>query len=145
MAFEATYGWGWFADLLADVGIDAHMAHPLATKAIASARVYTLLHEAGLFPPSASALRAGTDVLSYVSAFVAPLVRSDGRAPFIGIGIGAAAVASLRWFPRTADSHLRGCAAAFVASAVFSVIPSVPMATITVWVKIILKFAPVRK
>jgi transposase len=30
---------GWFADLLADAGIAAHMAHPLATKAIAAARV----------------------------------------------------------------------------------------------------------
>ena len=33
VAFEATYGWGWFADLLADVGIPAHMVHPKATKA----------------------------------------------------------------------------------------------------------------
>jgi hypothetical protein len=39
VAFEATYGWGWFADLLADAGLPAHMAHPLATKAIATARV----------------------------------------------------------------------------------------------------------
>lgn len=39
VAFEATYGWGWFADLLADAGIEAHMAHPLATKAISSGRV----------------------------------------------------------------------------------------------------------
>ncbi len=39
VAFEATYGWGWFADLLSDAGIPAHMAHPLATKAISSARV----------------------------------------------------------------------------------------------------------
>jgi transposase len=39
VAFEATYGWGWFADLLEDVGIPAHMAHPRANKAIASARV----------------------------------------------------------------------------------------------------------
>jgi hypothetical protein len=38
VAFEATYGWGWFADLLSDVGIPAHMAHPPATKAISSAR-----------------------------------------------------------------------------------------------------------
>lgn len=37
VAFEATFGWGWFADLLADAGIPAHMAHPLATKAISSA------------------------------------------------------------------------------------------------------------
>jgi transposase len=39
VVFEATFGWGWFADLLADAGIPAHMAHPLATKAISSARV----------------------------------------------------------------------------------------------------------
>jgi transposase len=39
VAFEATIGWGWFADLLADVGVAAHMAHPLATRAIATARV----------------------------------------------------------------------------------------------------------
>ena len=39
VAFEATYGWGWFADLLANAGIEAHMAHPLATKAIGAGRV----------------------------------------------------------------------------------------------------------
>lgn len=39
VAFEATYGWGWFADLLGELGLPAHMAHPLATKAISSARV----------------------------------------------------------------------------------------------------------
>src|SRR2546426_10508753 len=39
VVFEATHGWSWFADLLADVGIEAHMAHPLATKAIAAGRV----------------------------------------------------------------------------------------------------------
>ncbi len=39
VAFEATYGWSWFADLLADAGIPAHMAHPLATKAIGAGRL----------------------------------------------------------------------------------------------------------
>src|SRR5438105_13257285 len=39
VAFEATFGWGWFADLLRDAGVEVHMAHPLATKAIANARV----------------------------------------------------------------------------------------------------------
>jgi transposase len=34
-----TTWWGWFADLLADAGIEAHMAHPLATKAIGAGRV----------------------------------------------------------------------------------------------------------
>ena len=27
VAFEATYGWGWFADRLADLGLAAHMSH----------------------------------------------------------------------------------------------------------------------
>jgi len=39
VAFEATFGWGWFADLLQDAGVEAHMSHPLMTKAIACARV----------------------------------------------------------------------------------------------------------
>ncbi len=72
VAFEATYGWGWFADLLADTGIAAHMSHPLATKAIASARVKNdaidartlahllrtnLLPEAWIAPPEAREAR----------------------------------------------------------------------------------------
>jgi len=47
VAFEATYGWGWFADLLADAGIEAHMAHPLATKAIGAGRVKNDAIDAG--------------------------------------------------------------------------------------------------
>ena len=39
VAFEATFGWGWFAELLKDAGVAAHMAHPRDTKAIANARV----------------------------------------------------------------------------------------------------------
>lgn len=39
VVFEAAYGWSWFADLLVDVGIEPHMAHPLATKAISAGRV----------------------------------------------------------------------------------------------------------
>jgi transposase len=72
VAFEATYGWSWFADLLADAGIAAHMAHPLATKAIAAARVKNdavdaktlahllrtnLLAEAWIAPPDAREAR----------------------------------------------------------------------------------------
>jgi transposase len=48
VAFEATYGWGWFADLLADAGVEAHMAHPLATKAIGAGRVKNDAVDAGL-------------------------------------------------------------------------------------------------
>jgi transposase len=41
IALEATYGWEWLADLLVEHGYELHLAHPLRTKAIASARVKT--------------------------------------------------------------------------------------------------------
>src|SRR5215204_1254662 len=41
IAVEATYGWEWLAELLQDAGYELHLAHPLRTKAIASARVKT--------------------------------------------------------------------------------------------------------
>src|SRR5687768_10753563 len=41
IAVEATYGWEWLADLLEEAGYELHLAHPLRTKAIASARVKT--------------------------------------------------------------------------------------------------------
>jgi transposase len=40
-ALEATYGWEWLAELLEAEGCELHLAHPLRTKAIASARVKT--------------------------------------------------------------------------------------------------------
>jgi transposase len=40
-ALEATYGWEWLAQLLEDRGCELHLAHPLRTTAIASARVKT--------------------------------------------------------------------------------------------------------
>ncbi len=72
VAFEATYGWGWFADLLVDAGIPAHMAHPLAAKAIGAGRLKNdavdaatlahllrtnLLPEAWIAPPEVRELR----------------------------------------------------------------------------------------
>lgn len=72
VAFEATVGWGWFADLRADAGVAAHMAHPLATRAIATARVKNdaidartlahllrthLLPEAWIAPPEVRGVR----------------------------------------------------------------------------------------
>ena len=72
MVFKATFGWGWRADMLAEAGIPTHMAHPLATKAISSARVKNdsvdaktlahllrtnLLPEAWLAPPPAPETR----------------------------------------------------------------------------------------
>jgi len=91
--------------------------------AIASVRVYTLLREAQLFPASASGVRDGTALQSYITAFISPFGRPRIRSPFIGFGVGAAAVGSLVWLQRTRASHVRGCTAAFVASAVFNVIP----------------------
>jgi Transposase len=41
VALEATYGWEWLAELLEEAGYELHLAHPLGTKAIASARVKT--------------------------------------------------------------------------------------------------------
>src|SRR3954453_14589154 len=40
-ALEATYGWEWLGELLEAEGRELHLAHPLRTKAIASARVKT--------------------------------------------------------------------------------------------------------
>lgn len=41
VALEAIYGWEWLAELLEEAGYDLHLAHPLRTRAIASARVKT--------------------------------------------------------------------------------------------------------
>ena len=41
IALEATYGWEWLAEVLEDAGDELHLAHPLRTKPIASARVKT--------------------------------------------------------------------------------------------------------
>ena len=72
VAFEATYGWEWLAELLEDAGFDVHLAHPLRTRAIAAARVKTdaidartlahllragLLPEAYIAPPELRDLR----------------------------------------------------------------------------------------
>lgn len=39
VAFEAAYGWGWLAELLDELSLDAHLVHPSRCKAIASARL----------------------------------------------------------------------------------------------------------
>jgi transposase len=41
VALEAAYGWEWLADLLERERVELHLAHPLRTRAIASARVKT--------------------------------------------------------------------------------------------------------
>jgi transposase len=39
VAFESAYGWGWLAELLEDMGLEAHLAHAKSCKAIAHARL----------------------------------------------------------------------------------------------------------
>src|SRR5215471_13681999 len=73
VAFEAAFGWGWLAELLEDYGFEAHLAHPLRCKAIASARLKNdkvdaatlaqllradLLPEVWIAPPAVRQLRA---------------------------------------------------------------------------------------
>jgi transposase len=72
IALEATYGWEWLAELLEDHGYELHLAHPLRTKAIASARVKTDAVDARTL---AQLLRA--DLLP--EAYVAPRELRDLR------------------------------------------------------------------
>jgi len=72
IAVEATYGWEWLAELLEDAGYELHLAHPLRTKAIASARVKTDAVDARTL---AQLLRA--DLLP--EAYVAPRELRDLR------------------------------------------------------------------
>src|SRR5919198_1468294 len=72
VALEATYGWEWLADLLEEHGYELHLAHPLRTKAIASARVKTDAVDARTL---AQLLRA--DLLP--EAYVAPRELRDLR------------------------------------------------------------------
>jgi transposase len=39
VVLEATYGWYWAADALADLGANVHLAHPLGVKAFSYRRV----------------------------------------------------------------------------------------------------------
>src|SRR6188472_906748 len=71
-ALEATYGWEWLADLLEADGRELHLAHPLRTKAIASARVKTDAVDARTL---AQLLRA--DLLP--EAYIAPRELRDVR------------------------------------------------------------------
>jgi transposase len=39
VVLEATYGWYWAADVLAEAGANVHLAHPLGVKGFAYRRV----------------------------------------------------------------------------------------------------------
>jgi transposase len=72
VAVEATYGWEWLAELLEDAGYETHLAHPLRTKAIASARVKNDAVDARTL---AQLLRAGM----LPEAYIAPRELRDLR------------------------------------------------------------------
>ncbi|MGH9892698.1 MAG: IS110 family transposase [bacterium] len=73
VAFEAAYGWGWLAELLEELGLDAHLANPGRCKAIASARLKNDKVDARML---AHLLRA--DLLA--EAWIAPKDVRDQRA-----------------------------------------------------------------
>jgi len=64
VALEATYGWEWLADVLQDAGYELHLAHPLGTKAIASAGVKNDAVDAGTL---AHLLRTGLLPEAYIA------------------------------------------------------------------------------
>jgi transposase len=70
--WRRTYGWEWLAELLEDAGYELHLAHPLRTRAIASARVKTDAVDASTL---AQLLRAGM----LPEAYVAPREQRDVR------------------------------------------------------------------
>lgn len=47
VVLEATYGWYWAADVLADAGAQVHLAHPLGVKGFAYRRVKNDVRDAG--------------------------------------------------------------------------------------------------
>ncbi|MFF4501663.1 hypothetical protein [Streptomyces sp. NPDC001401] len=59
VVLEATLGWYWAADALAEAGAEVHLAHPLGVKAFSYRRVKDDEKDAGS-SPSCSALRHST-------------------------------------------------------------------------------------
>jgi transposase len=91
VAFEACYGWGWVVELLDELELEPHLAHPLANKAIASARLKNdkvdartlahllradLLAEAWIAPPQVRELRT---LLRFRAALVRTRTASKNR------------------------------------------------------------------
>ncbi len=72
VVLEATCGWEWLAELLEEANYDVHLAHPLRTRAIASARVKTDAIDAKTL---AQLLRAGM----FPEAYIAPRDLRDLR------------------------------------------------------------------
>jgi transposase len=110
IAVEATYRWEWLAELLEDAGYDAHLAHPLRTRAIAAARVKTdavdaktLAHllRADLLPEAYIAPRELRDVRELLRP-----PRGDGRDAHRAEEPGACDPRQARHPPRTSQTRL---------------------------------------
>ena len=90
--------------------------------AITAEHIHTLVHEASLFPPGTEFTRNGSTLTAYVEHALNTVPRSR-RAPFIGLGLGLAAVASVVRLATLRDPHVRACAVAFVAAVTLSLLP----------------------
>ena len=64
MVLEATWGWYWAADVIADAGGRVHLAHPLGVKGFDNRRVKNDLKDATLL---ADLLRMGSLPESWIS------------------------------------------------------------------------------
>jgi Transposase IS116/IS110/IS902 family len=72
VAFEAAFGWGWLAGLLADYGFQAHLVHPLRCKAAVQATGSHLMDICGIGPAGAARILAD----------VGDIARFPGRSHF---------------------------------------------------------------
>ena len=78
VVLEATYGWYWAADALADVGAVVHLAHPLGVKAFAYRRVKNDVRDA---TDLADLLRMGRLPEAWIAPPVDPGAAGAGPAP----------------------------------------------------------------
>jgi len=87
-----------------------------------SAHLYALAHEASLFDAATRFDRDGATLKLYTDAALT-FGTNNRRAPLIGLALLVSAVAGVLARATRHDPHLRGCAAAFVASVGFSLLP----------------------
>jgi transposase len=118
VAFEAAYGWAWVNELLEDLGLEPHLAHAFACKAIAAARLKNdkvdartlahllradLLPEAWIAPPEVRELRA---LLRHRATLVRLRTRAQARVHAVladrGLhpGVGLWTAAGTEWLDR---------------------------------------------
>ena len=87
VVLEATYGWYWAADVLAEAGARVHLAHPLGVKAFAHRRVKNDVRDA---TDLADLLRMGRLPEAYVAPPAVRELREQvrHRAKLVGLRAG---------------------------------------------------------